>query len=434
MKTAAIIAEYNPFHKGHHYHMVKTRELTGADYVVVIMSGDYVQRGEPACTDKYFRARMALLSGADLVIELPVIYATASAEFFAAAGVKLLDGLSCIDYLSFGSEWAGLSDFEPYADILTEEREDYQLLLQTCLKQGDSFPAARSKAIGKILSQEFPGQGPPDRADRFLMEPNHILGLEYLKALRRLGSDMVPLVIKREGAGYHEPGLAKPFPSASGIRKEIARWLAGKNESEEELYRAINHSLRSTTGNKPADKSEDLLDYISRGEYVVWDDLMPLLDYEILMGYKWREKPSTELLARIANHYRPGVSFDEVIEQLHSRNWTDTALKRELLHILLQFDREDIGIYQKDHVISVPYARVLGFRRSAAPLMKELREHSRIPLIQRPIEGLKLLKDDKQARAVYEADLRAAALYEQVAARKSKREAVSEFKRQQIIL
>ena len=129
MKVAGIIAEYNPFHKGHQYHIEETRKKTGADYVVVVMSGDYVQRGEPAIADKYMRTRMALSGGADLIIEMPAIYATASAEYFATAGIGILDQLGCVDYLSFGSEWAEVEDFSAYATLFLEEPEEYRQIL-----------------------------------------------------------------------------------------------------------------------------------------------------------------------------------------------------------------------------------------------------------------------------------------------------------------
>ena len=138
MKVAGIIAEYNPFHKGHQYHIEETRKKTGADYVVVVMSGDYVQRGEPAIADKYMRTRMALSGGADLIIEMPAIYATASAEYFATAGIGILDQLGCVDYLSFGSEWAEVEDFSAYATLFLEESEEYKQILQEQLKSGKS--------------------------------------------------------------------------------------------------------------------------------------------------------------------------------------------------------------------------------------------------------------------------------------------------------
>ena len=156
MKVAGIIAEYNPFHKGHQYHIEETRKKTGADYVIVVMSGNYVQRGEPAIADKYMRTQMALFGGADLVIEMPTIYATASAEYFATAGIGILDKLGCVDYLSFGSEWAEVEDFSAYASLFLEESEEYKQILQEQLKLGKSFPEARAFAAGKLLFDSKP--------------------------------------------------------------------------------------------------------------------------------------------------------------------------------------------------------------------------------------------------------------------------------------
>ncbi len=415
MKTAGIIAEYNPFHSGHAYHIRKTRERTGADYIIAVMSGDFVQRGEPACTDKYFRTRMALQGGADLVIELPVSCAAASAEGFAAAGAGLMEALGCVDFLSFGSEWADLDDYQPFLRLLTEEPESYRILLRDSLRQGLSFPAARSRAAGIVLGQE--------QADAFLKEPNHILGLEYLKALRKMGSAIEPVVIRRQGGGYHESSMDTGFPSATAVRETLFG-LAREEKSPEEpgLFRAVG------------DGAADLLDHVRRGEYVLWDDLMPLLDYEILMNAGEKKVPSEEdglsrsdldLRSRIIRTYRAGRSFEDLVLSLHSRNRTDTAVRRCLLHMLLHI-RPGQG--------PVPYARILGFRKRAAPLLKVIREAGRIPLIQKPAEGLSLWAPDERGAKMYQEDIRAAGLYEQTAARKSGRLAVSELSRPQVII
>ena len=147
MRTAGIIAEYNPFHRGHEYQIQYTKEKLGADYVIIAMSGDYVQRGTPALLAKHARADMALRCGADLVLELPVSVCTASAEAFAMGGVSLLDGLGVVDLLCFGSESGEISALKELAEILVEEPEKYKTLLRNFLSQGLSFPAARSQAL-----------------------------------------------------------------------------------------------------------------------------------------------------------------------------------------------------------------------------------------------------------------------------------------------
>ena len=227
MKVAGIIAEYNPFHKGHQYHIEETRKQTGADYVIAVMSGDYVQRGEPAIADKYMRTRMALSGGVDLVIEMPVIYATASAEYFATAGIGILDRLGCVDYLSFGSEWADVEDYSSYATLFLEEPEEYRQILQEQLKRGKSFPEARAFTAGKLLFDSK-----PETAVEFLKEPNHILGLEYIKALRRRNSSIQPITVKRKGNHYHEKILAEEYSSATSIRRELYQYYSRNKENK----------------------------------------------------------------------------------------------------------------------------------------------------------------------------------------------------------
>ena len=200
MKTVGIIAEFNPLHNGHKYLLDEAKRLSGADFCIVVMSGNFVQRGSPALLDKYTRTQMALLNGVDLVIELPVIYATASAEYFARGAVRLLDKLGVVDIITFGSECGNIELLKKAATELTEETPDFKKNLQDNLKKGLSFPKARSQAIGKQ------GDG---------SEPNNILGIEYIKALNYWDSSITPTTIERKGSGYHDEQMA----SATAIRK-----------------------------------------------------------------------------------------------------------------------------------------------------------------------------------------------------------------------
>ena len=229
MKTAGIIAEYNPFHRGHEYQIQYTKEKLGADYVIVTMSGDYVQRGTPALISKHLRAEMALRCGADLVLEMPVSVSTASAEAFAMGGVSLLDSLGVVDMLCFGSESGEISTLQKLAEILVKEPDEYKHLLKSFLSQGLSFPTARSQALTEYLkavcrltkantvedSATF-----SSNAARILNTPNNILGIEYCKALLRLNSKIQPVTIRRKGMGYHDTfadsGSLTETPSVSG--------------------------------------------------------------------------------------------------------------------------------------------------------------------------------------------------------------------------
>ncbi len=209
MKVTGIIAEYNPFHKGHEYQIKKARELTDADYVIVVMSGDFTQRGAPALLDKYTRARMALACGADLVLELPVRYACASAEFFAGGAVSILDGLGVVDYLCFGSESGDTEKIAASAHALlsAEKDDEYRRRIRQNQKEGLSYPAARAKALN--LSDETDAQ--------YWTLPNNILGIEYCKALTLSQSKIRPLTILRQGSAYHERKPAAPACRASAL-------------------------------------------------------------------------------------------------------------------------------------------------------------------------------------------------------------------------
>ena len=213
MKTIGIIAEYNPFHNGHAYQIAELKRKTNADFVVIAMSGDFVQRGAPAIIDKYCRAEMALLCGADLVIELPAVWAVSSAEDFAMAGVTLFDKMGCIDGICFGAESDQLPQLKSIAGVLAEEPDIYRSALSSYLKKGLAFPAARAAA----LSDYFKSTG-MNFLISILDTPNNILAVEYLKALKRRNSAMTPILIPRRGADIMIPRSTHrqllPLPSA----------------------------------------------------------------------------------------------------------------------------------------------------------------------------------------------------------------------------
>ena len=211
MKVAGIIVEYNPFHKGHEYHIAETRHVTGADFVVAVMSGSFTQRGIPACLDKFTRAECALACGADVVLELPFCYATGSAEYFAEGAVTILDKLGCVDSLCFGTETdVPISLYTETAAFLCKEPVAYKKALQEGLRAGLTFPQARLSAARPHLSAD---------ALALLESPNALLGLEYCKALYRRNSNITPYAIARVGAGYHEASVvSEGFSSATALR------------------------------------------------------------------------------------------------------------------------------------------------------------------------------------------------------------------------
>lgn len=419
MKVAAIIAEYNPFHLGHRYHIHKTKELTGADFVIAVMSGDYVQRGEPAVFDKYIRTGYALRNEIDLVIELPVAYATGSAQYFATGAVKLLDQLGCVDVLSFGSEWAGTGELTLIQNILEEEPPDYQRSLREGLREGMNFPGAREYAIKRYLEEEPGILGKSYEAyDGLLSGPNHILALEYMRALSDLSSSMQPLAVRRQGNAYHDEKLSRELSSATAVRHALRSRVP-----KEDLTGAVG------------DLAESMEEHYKRGDTLDWEDLMPYLKYMYLFEGKKLTNyfgMNLELERRMGHNYRAGMNFMQLLGVLHSKNMTDAAIKRALLHVVLQI-REKPCLERAKEII-VPYARVLGFRKRASVLLKKIREKASLTLIQKPSFGLAMLKEDKAGMWLYQQDIRASNLYEQITAAKTGRIPVDEYERQQIIL
>ena len=219
MKVIGLITEYNPFHFGHLYHLEKSKKLTGADYSIAIMSGSFVQRGEPSLIDKWTKAKMAIDNGVDLVIELPFIFSSQTAELFAYGSIVLLHKLNIIDYISFGSELDDIDYLKTIADILVEEPSYYKQRLKKYLNMGYSFPVSRSNALEDYFSK-FHIENPENIKNNLKMS-NNILAIEYLKSLKIIDSSIKPITIKRIGSSYNEYKLNHRIASATGIRNSI---------------------------------------------------------------------------------------------------------------------------------------------------------------------------------------------------------------------
>ena len=403
-----IIAEYNPFHNGHAYQIKQARLLTGCDFLVVVMSGDYVQRGAPAVFDKYTRARMALACGADLVLELPVACSCASAEFFASGAVSLLDGLGCVDFLCFGSESGDLQSLMEPARLLAKESPVFQEALRRGLSLGLSFPAARKEAFRACASN-------PDILDL----PNNILGIEYLKALLQRESSIKPVTIKREGQGYHDTLLDSGFASASGIRRFLKQ-----EEAPLSALPALKESL-------PDPVMEVLKDTLAHTLPVWEEDFSMLLRYELLRqsasDLTRYADISPDLGRRLKNCADKFSSFSEFVALVKTKDVTYTRITRALFHILLNLTGEDTR-----NSVAMPYARILGFRKDHSRILGLLKENSRIPIIPKAADYKTYLTPDLQP--LFEKDLFAANLYETIAAAKQKRAFLHDLKRSPVIL
>ena len=404
MKISGIIAEYNPFHNGHKYHLEQTRRLAGADYVIAVLSGDFVQRGMPAVIDKYARTEMALKNGVDLVLELPAVYATGSAEFFAMGAVSLLDKLGCVNSLCFGSEWGQIEPLSSVASLLLEEPEAYRTLLQRHLKAGHSYPKSRSLALQYALSQET--------GDSIINSPNNILGVEYIKVLQKRHSAIRPFTIQRQGSPYHELALdnsqytevsGKPvfFSSASAIRQQIAKFdntaaYADMADMKAHIPETVFRLLSAQFG-----KTFPVSSY----------DFSSLLFYKLLLENKKGFSRYQDMTPAISDKIRKNLNRYEHFEQfcglLKSKDITYSRISRCLLHILLDMAEERLQEYSSQDFIF--YARILGFRKSCAPLLTAIKANASIPLISKLADarfslndtGFSMLEKDIQASHIY---------------------------------
>lgn len=396
MAVVGIICEYNPFHEGHKYHIQKARELTGADTVVAIMNGDFVQRGGPAIVDKYTRARMALLEGADLVFELPVRYGISSAEDFAYGGMLALESLSFVDAYCFGSECGDIHALERAGHFFAAEKdalgaagEDscldvYRASLNCLLKDGYSYPEAREAAYREVMQEN--GEAAQERV---LSSPNNILGVEYIKAAAQLRSHMKPVTVRREGMGYNDSGegrprdlhAAGPFLSATAIRK---RMRAG-GFAYEGIPQAAGEVLSQAGCYLEAEHFWTLCSYAIRNR---WSGLGQIKDL------------SPELANRFRESWYPAVSMRDFAERCKTKNVTMSRIRRCIFQVLLGVEKT------KRHTGQLPYLRLLGMRRGAAGHLKRVSGTVILARLSRDMarlgEGdLQMLNEDIMASDLY---------------------------------
>ncbi len=409
MNVIGIIAEYNPFHNGHAYQIAHVKKNLHADYIVVAASGDYVQRGEPALLDKYTRARMALSSGADLVLELPVLWFTASAELFADAGISLFEKTGCVNGICFGAESGDLALLRRIADVLADEPAALKASLKRNLKSGNTFPKAREAALLSYFADAADQDGALPVSTETLSSPNNILALEYLKSLRRRASSITPYLLKREGAAYHETSIrsgASEVPaSASAIRHTL--FAGGAGASEDSADGILHHAM-------PQEALSILQDYRADFPLLCADDFSGILGYLLLSSSATQlartADSSPEFANRMQNQLPYYTSFSSFASRLKSKEMTLTRINRILLHSILGITSSDYAC--GNALDKIPYLRILGFRESAAPLLAALKASAAVPLITRPSQAPKLLSTD--AMQVFERDVFAGNLYLQM--------------------
>lgn len=358
-KVLGIVAEYNPFHNGHLYHLEESKKITGSKYVVAVISGNFTQRGDTSIIDKWTKTKMALDNGCDLVIELPLIYSISSAENFAAGGVKILNSLKVVDYISFGAETSDVNILDKIANILYEEPKEYKSLLTSQLNKGMSFPKARQNALMMYLNDIR------DYAEA-LSAPNNILGIEYIKSLKKLKSKIVPVPIERYETGYNDLSYTSDIASASAIRNIVKN---GGFQPLKSLIPETNFQLLSNQiklGQNVNDLSVFEKQIIYNLRVMSINEIANLPDVSEGLEYALKKA------ANISNN------LDDLIENIKSKRYTLTRIRRILLYSLLKLTKKDMEVSKKVN----PYIRVLGFNNKGKYLLSEaIKQNPRLEVI-----------------------------------------------------
>ena len=391
MRAVGLVTEYNPFHNGHLHHLRESLRVAGADASVAVMSGHFLQRGEPAMVDKWVRTEMALAAGIDLVFELPFAFACNSAPHFAMGAVQTLDALGVVDSLCFGSEAGDLAQLNKVATVLVERQEEIESLTATRLRDGVNYPVARSEVLVGLL---------PEVPAEILKSPNNILGIEYLKALYSTNSRIQPYTIKRLGAGYHDTDVKSEIASATGMRRMIAAGEEVESLLPQPCRKVLDEALRAgrsldTVRLFVALQSQMLQESETLNEIYLVDD-----------GIDRR----LELAALKA------ASFDELVSGIKSRQWTLTRVQRILMYVLLQVKAVEMKAFIQTGPL---YLRLLGSSERGRKILARARRRKKLPIIADPARATFTLRKFYRNRSAYQQlaeemlrlDLRATRIY-----------------------
>ncbi|MGB6129910.1 MAG: nucleotidyltransferase [Psychrilyobacter sp.] len=356
MRATGIVVEYNPFHNGHKLHLMEAKK--NGDLVIAVMSGNFLQRGEPAIYDKWTRANMALKNGVDLVVELPVFYSAQAAEIFSHGAVDILNKLG-VENLVFGSESSDLEKLKKIAYLQIDQKELVDEKIKQKMEEGISYPNAINSVIEEILGEKG------------ILKPNDILGVEYIKAIRKLGSSMEAKLIERKAVGYHAKEIIDEITSATSIRAMV------KEGREEEIKKVMPR------------ESHDLL-----GTPTYLENFYPLLRYEILNNYeelKFVADMEIGLDNRVFEMAVKYSDFYDFYKNLMTKRYTNGRIQRVLTHILLKIDKKIID----ETKIGITYVKILGFSEKGSRYLKEKKDTFRI----KPLSGLKnvsLILDERE--------------------------------------
>lgn len=389
MRICGIIAEYNPFHNGHKYQIDKVREELKPDAIIAIMSGNFIQRGQPALFDKWTRTKMALLNGVDLVIELPIFYSVSSAEYFATGGIGILNSLRVVNDVCFGASTEDIDTLKRIANVLFLEPEGYKKLLHSDLKRGASFPIARSNALKNFLKKEYDAKYIAD----ILLDSNNILAIEYLKALQYLNSDINAVSIKRKGASYNSLEIVDNIASATAIRDRIL-----KNEMEnisklmpENCYSIIEQEI--INGKLPISMNDFEKEILFSYRKYTLDEISSLND--VSEGLE-------NTLKKCSNE---NYTLEEFVEAVKSKRYTKTRIQRLCMNALLDIKKLDVECYKHN----LQYIRVLGFNKNGEKLLNRIHNSANLPIVTNVPKFMKIANDAQ--KKMIEKDILATNIY-----------------------
>lgn len=342
MKATGIVVEYNPFHNGHKYHLQKTKELNPNNIIIAVMSGDFVQRGEPSIIDRWTKTKMALANGVDLVIELPVFYSSQSAEIFAKGAVGILEELKC-ESMVFGSESGKIDELKRISTL--QESEEFKIKLKERLKSGDSYPTAHSSTMKEILGESE-------------LNSNDILGLEYIKAIRYWKSSIIPMTLKREKVGYHDTNIVGDFASATKIREHLKK--------NEEISSIVTQESFNT-----------LKEY---SNFTYMENFYPFIRYELIKNSNNLSDIQDMEIGfenRLLENAIKSINYDEFFKSISNRRYTTGRVQRVLTHTLLALTTNITEEVKK----SIPYVRVLGFNSKGREYLSYLKKFDNSKII-----------------------------------------------------
>ena len=342
MKATGIVVEYNPFHNGHKYHLQKTKELNPNNIIIAVMSGDFVQRGEPSIIDRWTKTKMALANGVDLVIELPVFYSSQSAEIFAKGAVGILEELKC-ESMVFGSESGKIDELKRISTL--QESEEFKIKLKERLKSGDSYPTAHSSTMKEILGESE-------------LNSNDILGLEYIKAIRYWKSSIIPMTLKREKVGYHDTNIVGDFASATKIREHLKK--------NEEISSIVTQESFNT-----------LKEY---SNFTYMENFYPFIRYELIKNSNNLSDIQDMEIGfenRLLENAIKSINYDEFFKSISNRRYTTGRVQRVLTHTLLALTTNITEEVKK----SIPYVRVLGFISKGREYLRYLKKFDNSKII-----------------------------------------------------